>query len=78
MSIFVMRRTSSIASTFSGSAMARKRRLSSRDTGSTLCVWQMSRGSNSAISGAMPIRPRFTGGVFSTRPMQTAMSCSVT
>ena len=44
----VMRRTSSMASTLSGSAIARKSLFSSRETGTTLCVCAISRGRSSA------------------------------
>ena len=40
----VMRRTSSMASTLSGSAIARNSLFSSRETGTTLWLWAISRG----------------------------------
>ena len=69
-SSWVMRRTSSMASTLSGSAMARNSLFSRRETGTTLWLWAISRGTRSATSGGMLRRARLMGGVFSTRPMR--------
>ena len=77
-SSFVMRLTSSSAITFSGSAIARNSRLSSRLTGTNLWLCAVSRGTRSTTSGRMLIRARLIGGTFSTRPMQTARSSGLT
>ena len=66
----VMRRTSSRASTLSGSAIAMNSLFSRRETGTTLWLWATSRGSRSAISAGMLMRARLMGGVLSTRPMR--------
>ena len=70
----VMRRTSSMASTLSGSAIARNSLFSRRETGTTLWLCAISRGTRSATSMGMVRRARLMGGVFSTRPIETAMS----
>ena len=69
----VMRRTSSMASTFSGSAIARNNLFSIRETGTILCVCAISRGKRSAISSGILMRGRLIGGVFSTLPIETVM-----
>src|SRR6266699_2818469 len=74
----VMRLTSSMASTLSGSAMARNSLLSRRETGTILWLCANSRGNKSATSRGMLTRARLIGGVLRTRPMETAMSCSLT
>src|SRR5438445_6151636 len=77
-SSLVMRLTSSIARTLSGSAMARNSLFSSRETATILWLWANSRGSSSEMSNGIAMRARLMGGVLSTRPMDTAMSCSLT
>src|SRR5437667_1211005 len=77
-SSFVVRFTSSRARTFSGSAIARNNLLSRRETGSTLWLVAISRGTRPAVSGGIPMRLKLTGGTLSTRPIDTTMSTSPT
>src|SRR5207302_6714334 len=77
-SSFGVRFTSSRARTFSGSAIARNNLLSRRETGSTLWLVAISRGTRPAVSGGIPMRLKLTGGTLSTRPIDTTMSTSPT
>src|SRR5581483_4412178 len=78
MSSCTRRFRSSIATTFVGSAMATKSFPFKRAIGTSLFAFAISRGTSSITSSGTRTFSRFIGGVFRQRPIENAMSCSVT